>query len=159
MKGHTHLLFALVLGILYFDYFVGDIGLVLKLAFSAMLVIGALLPDIDQQESSASHKAPILSGFVRLFSKHRGIMHSIWIPVAIFLLAKLVVVKFFNLPDLILMGFLIGYSSHLLGDAITVQGINPIAPLHKFKIRGLMKTGGIIETIVGILIVTFILVH
>ena len=159
MKGHTHLLFALLLGILYFDYFIGEIGLALKIAFAAMLVIGALLPDIDQKESSASHKAPVLSGLVRLFSKHRGIMHSVWIPVIIFLVAKFIVVKYFNLPDLILMGFLIGYSSHLIGDAITVQGISPITPLHKFKLRGLMKTGGIAEAVIGILIVAFIIVH
>jgi len=158
MKGHTHLLFAILFGLLYFDHFVAEVSIWLKIGFSAMLVIGALMPDIDQKESSASHKAPWLSGIIRFFSKHRGIMHSIWIPLILLLIAKFVVVRFLNLPDLILMGFLIGYGSHLLSDMLTVQGITPFSPL-KFKINGFVKTGGIAEAVIGILIVSFLIVR
>lgn len=153
------MLFAVLLGLLYFDYFIGDAGLWLKIAFAATLIFGALLPDIDQQESSASHKMPILSGFVRLFSRHRGIMHSIWIPIVLFLIAKFVVVKFFNLPDMMLMGFLIGYASHLLADSFTVQGIEPFTPFSRFRARGWMRTGGIVEAVIGILIVSFLIIR
>ncbi|MBD3263230.1 hypothetical protein GF374_02520 [Candidatus Woesearchaeota archaeon] len=159
MKGHTHLLLAVLFGVLYFDYFIGGTTFWMKIGFAAMLIVGALLPDIDQEESSASHKSPWLSALVRSFSKHRGIMHSIWIPIIIFLIAKFLIVKYFHLPDLILMGFLIGYTSHLAGDAITKKGIVPLSPFSKFRIRGLMKTGGLAETIVGILIISFIIVH
>ena len=150
MRGHTHLLFAILFGILYFDYFAGEIGLWLKLGFAALLIVGALLPDIDQSESSASHKAPFLSGIVRAFSKHRGIMHSIWIPLIIFLVAKFVVSRFFYMPDIIMMGFVVGYFSHLLGDIFTVQGITPFSPVSKFRLKGWFKTCGIAESELGI---------
>lgn len=158
MKGRTHLLFAILFGLWYYDFFVEEISLPMKLIFSAMLVIGAMLPDIDQAESSVSHKVPFIASIIQFFSKHRGVMHSIWIPLITLLVAKIIVVKFFNFPDVILMGFLIGYSSHLFSDALTVQGIKPFAPFG-FKLTGFIKTGGIIEAVVGILIVSFLITH
>lgn len=158
MKGHTHLIFAIVLGTLYFDYFtVGD--WLLKLGFAFTLIVGALLPDIDEKQSTVSHKHPILHSIAASLDKHRGIFHSIWIPVIMFLVAHFVISRYFSIPSLLLMGLFIGYGSHLLADSFTVQGIKPLHPLHKGKLRGLIKTGGITETIFLILLVVFLLIY
>ncbi len=158
MKGHTHILFAIVLGTLYFDYF--DAGnWLLKLGFAGTLIFGALLPDIDQAESMMSHKHKVMSGFARAIDKHRGIFHSIWIPLGIFLVAHFIISKYFTIPNLLLMGLLIGYGSHLLADSFTVQGIAPLHPLHKRRVRGFIKTGGIIETVFIAALAVFLMVH
>ncbi len=155
MKGHTHIIFAVVLGTLYFDYFSSGNWL-LKLGFALTLVFGALIPDVDQPQSTMGRKHPWLN---KLSDKHRGIFHSIWIPVIIFLIAHFVISRFFSVPTLLLMGFFIGYGSHLLADSFTIQGTAPLHPLHKGRIKGLIRTGSILETIFMCALVVFLMVH
>lgn len=158
MKGHTHLIFAIVLGTLYFDYFTSGDWL-LKFGFALTLIIGALLPDIDEKQSSISHKHPVLHGLAASIDKHRGVFHSIWVPVIIFLIAHFVISRYFSIPSLLLMGLFIGYGSHLLADSFTVQGIAPLHPIHKGRMKGLIKTGGIAETVFLVAMVVFLLVY
>jgi len=159
MRGHTHLLFAVLLAIFYFDYFNVQVGIWLKVAFATALIIGALLPDIDEAESSAARRAPLMSALIRIFSRHRGIMHSIWIPLILFLILKFLMWRFVEIPNLVFIGFLIGYGSHLIADSLTTQGIEPLNPISRFRLRGWLRTGGLAEAAIGILIVAFILVH
>jgi inner membrane protein len=156
MKGHTHMLFAMLIGGIYFNYFGGG-SLLLKLGFAGCLILGALLPDIDEVNSTISHKAPTISKFVQGLTNHRGIMHSIWVPIALFLILTFLLGRIISIPNLLVMGLVVGYSSHLLSDCLTVQGIKPFHPLHKFQIRGFIRTGGLLELIlVGLIIVYFI---
>ena len=39
-------------------------------------VIGSLFPDIDRENTKASNKAPLLSAVIRIFTQHRGFLHS-----------------------------------------------------------------------------------
>ncbi len=158
MKGHTHIIFAVVLGTLYFDYFTsGD--WMLKLGFAATLIFGALLPDIDEKKSTLSHKHPLLHSLAASIDKHRGLFHTIWIPLIIFLVSHFVISRYFSIPNLLLMGLFIGYGSHLLADSFTLQGTAPLHPIHKGRIKGMIKTGGILEFIFMIGLVVFLLVY
>ena len=158
MKGHTHIIFAVVLGTLYFDYFSSGDWL-LKLGFAATLIFGALLPDVDQRGSTMARKHKVLHGIASSIDKHRGIFHTIWIPILIFLFAHFVISRYFSIPSLLLMGLFIGYGSHLLADSFTIQGTRPLHPLHKGRIRGLIKTGGLLESIFIAALVVFLMMH
>jgi len=82
MKGHTHILFGALIGGIYFQYF-GSGDIFIKFLFTGALIFGALLPDIDNKDSSISNKMPKLSRTITLFFKHRGFLHSIWIPLTV----------------------------------------------------------------------------
>ncbi len=170
MKGHTHIYIAVLAGSLYFNYFGGTRDWILAVGFAIALIFGALLPDIDERESSISHKLPLISKVVSGLSKHRGIFHSIWIPIVFVLVAKFVISQlllliemlgisvsgYFALPNLVLAGLVVGYVSHLLSDALTVEGVAPFHPA-KFRLKGFIKTGSFLEIILILLIFTYLL--
>jgi inner membrane protein len=156
MKGHTHIYIAILAGSLYFNYFGGTKDWLLAIGFAIALIFGALLPDIDERQSSISHKLPLTSKIVAGFSKHRGIFHSVWIPIILILIAKFVISRYFALPNLVLVGLVVGYVSHLLADGMTVDGVAPFHPV-KWKIRGFIKTGSILEIFLVLLVFTYLL--
>ena len=41
-----------------------------------------------------------------------------------------------------------GYSSHLIGDAMTKQGIAPFHPIYKKSVKGFFRTGSWIELVI-----------
>jgi len=158
MRGHTHILFAVALGSLYFNHFsTGD--WISKAGFALALIFGALLPDIDEKESTMSKQHPFWNRIANSLSAHRGLFHTIWIPIIIFLVAYFVVSKYFAIPALMLMGFFIGYGSHLIADSMTVQGTTPLHPVHRGRINGFIKTGGILETIFMCALVVFLMFY
>ena len=158
MKGRTHFFIAILAGSIYFNYYSISANWILAIGFAFALLFGALLPDIDEKRSKISHKLPAVSKAVSLITKHRGIFHSIWIPVILVLLAKFVISKYFVLPNLVLTGFVVGYASHLLADALTVEGIEPFHPL-KLKLRGFLKSGSALEAVLVLLIVTYLIIR
>jgi len=150
MRNQTHLLFALLFGIVYFKYaaFSTQIASIL---FSIGLLIGYLLPDIDEPKSTISKKIPITSKILSIFTRHRGIFHTIWVPISIYALSSIL-----PLPQ-IFIGLAIGYASHLTADMLTASGIAPFYPLTRFKIKGLVKTGSVLEAILFVSILSYIL--
>lgn len=76
--------------------------------------------------------------------RHRGILHSLVACVFLSL-----VVGSFNLWAG--LGFFTGYISHLFLDCLTVSGVRLFWPF-KFKIKGFVKSGGIIEEVVFVLL-------
>ena len=149
MNGLTHMLIGILFGMLYFDYIGVGGGFTIKALFAAFLIFGALLPDADQPNSYVSRKIPIISWF----TKHRGVMHSIWIPLLLFVTAII-----YPRYEIYLMAIIIGYLTHLAADSITLQGIRPFQPFNIFHLRGPIQTGGITETILAALIVIFMVV-
>lgn len=89
---------------------------------SAALVLpvvgfASLLPDVDHPESTLGRRISPFSDVLALFS-HRGITHSLWAVLLIFWLLNR-----YESESVILQSVLIGYLSHLLGDAITPAGV------------------------------------
>ena len=150
MNARTHLLIAMLCGWLYFRY-IYEFGFEGKLLFALMLVSGSLLPDIDNPRSELGRKHKIISQA----TVHRGIFHTVWIPLIFIFIANFIEFELIRAP---LFGLAIGYGSHLIADSFTMFGIDPFNPFKKIKIKGPLKTGGWVETIISAIIVLFFLV-
>lgn len=110
-----------------------------KFIFVIVALMATYIPDIDSKKSKLGKY--ILFRPLQWFTKHRGIFHSF----SFLIVVGFVLYLFF--PYSFLFGFVLGYGSHLLVDCLTVQGIRIFYPL-KFRVRGFIRSGGIIETII-----------
>ncbi len=133
----THLAIALCLILLFVPY--------VKYPFLFLIIglLSAYLPDIDSKNSKIGNH-----WYLRPFQwivKHRGFIHSFSFLFLIVVLLALFV-PYLSLP------FFVGYSSHLVADSFTSEGITPFYPLRK-KSRGNIYTGGVNELNVFILFV------
>ena len=133
----THLMFSFLIGLLMIFFF--NIGN--KFLFLFFVLFFGALPDIDHYKSWIGRKLKVLSFLINLFSKHRGIFHSIF-PVLILYGVFL----YYGLKEIALASA-IGYLSHLAMDSLTKTGINFLYPVSKFKIRGFIRTGGFLELV------------
>lgn len=124
--------------------------------FLFLAAFGAGLPDIDHPGSVMGRKVKIIGWIF----DHRGFFHSFF---AVVLFGFLGFAIFKNE----LMGFALalGYLSHLIGDALTHEGIAPFNPIIKWRISGFFSTGHLIEHLLfivflgGIVLRLFRLVH
>lgn len=121
MLFYTHLTFALLLGL----YFMPEKVL--------LVLLGSMIPDIDNTHSKINRKLRFTRIFSYLF-KHRGFCHSIWFGIGLFMFLS------YFLPNYSLP-ILFGYISHLIIDSLTKQGINYLYPVARFQIRGFIETG------------------
>jgi inner membrane protein len=150
MKNQTHLLFAILFGIIYFEYSYIPTQKT-AILFSIGLLGGYLLPDIDEPKSTLSQKIPIIPSIIALFTKHRGLFHTLWIPILLYGASYILPLPY------IFTGLAIGYVSHLTADMLTVSGIRPFYPLTRLKIKGRVKTGSFLEKILFLAILAYIL--
>ncbi|MBP2057938.1 inner membrane protein [Lactobacillus colini] len=132
--------------------------------------VGALLPDVDQHNSTASRNSPVNFSF---FFRHRGITHTIvgWL---IFSSALYYFMNYFRKVPLTLtifrndwgclwLGLVVGYILHLVEDGFSRGGINWLWPLTSkpLKLWPFYKVGGKFEKFLtflaklAILIVSF----
>ena len=121
-------------------------------------VVGSLLPDLDaghsllQSVQVAGLRPLALPGmaFHRLFG-HRGALHSL---LALGVVA-LVALPLLDVDPLLWLGLLLGYESHLVGDACTRHGVPLLFPNRK-RIHLLPKplrlsTGSLAEDVLFVL--------
>ena len=115
-----------------------------KIVFVLIALIASLIPDVDIS-TSAIGKYKIFRP-LQFFVNHRSFFHCLF-----FML--FVILFFMSFYPAGAFAFFIGYSSHLLADSFTIEGVRFFYPLNK-KFSGSVKTGGTIET--GIFI-TFVI--
>jgi len=84
----------------------------------------------------------IIGSIISYLFKHRGIFHSIFMGLGLFVLF----IVFWN--SYYAFAILIGYGSHLFGDIITPMGLKLFYPLSDFKIRGPIRVGGLGEWVI-----------
>jgi len=114
-----------------------------KFLFVGVLLICTFLPDIDMSRS--------YMGKYKIFRplqwtvKHRGFFHSFTLAVV------LAIIFAFYIPILALPFFL-GYAGHLIGDALTPEGIRPFWP-SKNEIKWKIRTGGKTEKMIFYLLI------
>jgi inner membrane protein len=158
MRGQTHVMIALagasIVPLFTSNYQFKDIPW-------WIIFIASILPDIDEEKSLISNPSKVLSKIIgknfssvidvfikilrlpiRIFSKHRGITHSIfWL--------LLCSIGIFYINQSLLIWFIWGYFSHLLADFITPLGIPAFWPISKsnFKLP-LCKTGSLRESMI-----------
>ena len=144
MMYYTHAAFGLLLSLLYIDFFSVENQVVFLLA----VLFFSLFPDIDESKSKIGRKNKLVSKTINFIFGHRGIFHTVWIPVLLFLILLL-----FNVKAIIGIAVLIGYLSHLFLDAITRRGIRPFYPIYNKNINGFIKTNSIFEKIAFLAII------
>jgi inner membrane protein len=142
MTGKTHLIIGIGAGLLMVHHFPQPTHL-LTVATIAAAGVGALLPDIDSPESTINSWFPPLR-LLTLFFKHRGILHTVFIPLILALIGV-------GYPEMSpwLFALAIGYLSHLAADCMTIHGLFVLYPI-PFKVHLLpyglrVQTGGIVE--------------
>ncbi|MBT5022001.1 metal-dependent hydrolase [Candidatus Woesearchaeota archaeon] len=133
MLFKTHLAFAIFLLIPLLNFFSPANPVIFILIF----LTAALLPDIDHPKSK-------LGRFVKpigFLFEHRGFFHSGFA----LLLFTYLAYQYLSVTSAIAV--FIGYASHIMADTFSHQGIMPLHPLSKFRIKGFMNTGGFLEVI------------
>ncbi|BCM94165.1 hypothetical protein IAD21_06068 [Abditibacteriota bacterium] len=121
----------------------------------AAAALGALLPDLDANESKVKHLripgTPIkpflpVAQMVNSTDQHRGLLHSLWgVGMACAFASPLCFIGAWA-PAL---AFALGYASHLLGDSATRSGIRLLYPharrFHLLPLRWRLTTGSLAE--------------
>jgi inner membrane protein len=136
MTGKTHRLIGLVTGGGYFlatsssSYQPATLGAVIIASY-----LGSLIPDADNAGSDIWHTLPLghtVGKVTDPFLKHRNISHSligiILYAIILFFILKMMPAYWGISLMPVLISSVIGYSSHLLVDAITVEGIPVLWP-------------------------------
>ncbi len=142
MMFKTHLAFGFLVGLLLMPF----LHPANQIAYIILVMLGAALSDIDHPESKIGRHFKIL-GF--LF-EHRGFFHSIFALPLVALIVYLITHNYlYALP------ILIGYLSHLLIDALTLEGVMLFHPFSNFRIRGFFRTGSFSEYIILLLLILF----
>ena len=147
MMYKTHLVFGLLAGLVFLKYYnVGNIAL-----FLGVCCFFAILADIDHPQSKIGRKIKPLSwGCNKLFG-HRGVLHSIFPVIALYLVFMYIL----GWRD-IALGAGVGYFSHILVDAFTIQGINFLNPVGRAKVSGFVETGSIVEWLFFVVFIVLI---
>tara|TARA_B100000315_G_C14583235_1_gene591607 strand:- start:3155 stop:3601 length:447 start_codon:yes stop_codon:yes gene_type:complete len=135
MNFKTHILFAFLIVLYTKDYFHGGIGFVI------LVVIGSLLPDLDETKSYLGQRVFLIPWLSKLLFGHRGVYHSILFGLGIGYLVNLVVGYVSG------VALFIGYVSHLIMDGLTKEGVALFWPL-KWKMKGFVKTGSFLENVI-----------
>lgn len=143
MLGITHVLFAAVFALLLLNIFPFSH----PIHFFLLFCFAALLPDVDHPGSLLGRKLWPLSSVLSFFFGHRGLLHSLFIPMALLFLGWYFQVFWIGLA---LAG---GYIAHLAADMLTLSGVRPfwIGP----KVRGIIRTGGFLEGLFFFLMIVF----
>lgn len=131
----THLALGILASIISLNYIDREISLL----FAGTVILASILPDIDLSSSTPGKKIKPISWTIEILFGHRGLMHTIFPQVIAYLTALGLGYAYLG------SAFLIGYSTHLASDALTVQGIMPLFPLSKKRVTGFVKTGGMLE--------------
>ena len=147
---------------LYFNYTISN-----TLILSYLTATISWLPDIDFKvidalktfEKKTLFIVKPITFFLKLLFKHRGITHSIFLPVFILFLAEFSFVDNL-LIQTILRIFYIALFLHIFEDSLTIRGIKPFFPIPfgtiKFKI---VNTGNAIHFILLELIAYLMMIN
>ncbi|MEE1504392.1 MAG: metal-dependent hydrolase [Acutalibacteraceae bacterium] len=151
MTGTTHYIGGVLAGVALVACATPDLTSVKGVATATAMVlvssISSILPDIDHENSKASKKFKILSLVYKLVSRigkafnsdvfeHRGIMHTLIVPI-ILLFISFVVTNHF--ADCLIVAGMFGYLSHIVLDALNPTGVPVLSPFYNKKIRLLPK--------------------
>ncbi|MBI2148748.1 metal-dependent hydrolase [Candidatus Woesearchaeota archaeon] len=136
MMFKTHLVFGLFISLMI----INSIKISHPIAFVFLVTAFTSLPDIDHPKSRLGRKLFFLSWPINIVFNHRGFFHSIFPPIFLYLIFKLI-----NL-NLLAISIAIGYLAHLAGDSITKEGIRFLYPIVKLNIKGPISTNSFFET-------------
>jgi len=142
MLIRTHLAISFLVILFLIDFVDGNYQ---KFIFIFFVFISTFLPDIDSKNSQLG-RFFIFRPF-QFFVKHRDFVHS-------FLFMILIGSFIFLFSKIAFYGFAVGFGLHLIADCFNISGIRIFYPL-KFKIKGFVKTNGILEWVIFSVAVIF----
>lgn len=148
MLGRTHLAFGVLAGLLFLPFYSHNIIL-----YFGLVLVGALLPDIDHEGSKINSIFPVTRWVGRLF-KHRGFFHTIFPPLIIF-----GALAFFTTWSYIGIALGVGYLSHLFSDGLTKMGVNLLHPVTNLSFSGFIETGKVGEHITFFVVIVLSVVR
>lgn len=142
MLVRTHLAFAVFFALLVSQTIVPtNQGL-----FIIAAVLASFIPDLDHPNSSANNTLKVTK-VVSFFFKHRGLFHSLLLGVVLGMAGWYL--RSLELGTAVFAGFL----SHLIMDAITLEGVNFLYPVSRLHIAGPIRTGSWTETLVFLAVI------
>ena len=146
MLFYTHLL----LGVFFFLLVDPFLSPARELVFFLMVLLGSVFPDIDEPHSKMNRWSGILGRVVGVLFIHRGVIHS-------FLFMGLMCALVWHFwAGFAALGLLLGYVAHLFGDALTPMGVAVLYPFSNFRVRGPIRTGGLVEVLLMVLIIVLV---
>lgn len=141
MRYYTHITTSLSAAVLLTTYSPFDIPVESTVTVTGLL-LGSILPDIDETRSWLGRRVPVLSSIIKALFGHRGLTHSgLVLALMGFLLA--------NTENQFLLGLSLGVILHILEDSFSRGGIPLLYPFTT-KRTGipLYRTGGLIELLI-----------
>lgn len=135
MMFKTHLAIGALAGILLLKYFQPNHAML----FSLIFLTASILPDIDTAKSVIGRRLWPVSAVLSLFVRHRGFLHTVWVPFLVFLSV------YTTGYSILGSAFALGYLTHIAADSITEEGVSFFQPVWKHNFRGFIKTGGKLE--------------
>lgn len=94
------------------------------------VALGSLVPDADHPRSKLGRWLPGISHFIYyLAGGHRGLTHSALWLIPLFFLASWLIQLQADFYYAVVMAFIFGFGSHLVGDLLTTEGLRLLWPL------------------------------
>ena len=118
--------------------------------FFVTMLLGSLLPDIDERHSKINQWSGIIGKCIAFLSKHRGFFHSLLFIGMVFGVLVYVGKIYYG------WALLLGFVAHLVGDGLTPMGVTIFYPFSAWRIKGPFRTGGVGEIAVMVLLVMVI---
>lgn len=123
MQGKNHIAIGLVAATIISKN--TNIELNQQLLLYPSIVVASVLPDIDHDKSVLGRMIPIIPKII----KHRTITHSLIAVTVLYLLLMIT-----NASQILITGFLVGYSLHLIADIPTGEGVPLLYPFVKKRL-------------------------
>lgn len=122
-----------------------------KVVLTLVSALFALAPDIDTIKSKPGKLLQPFSTVASFLFRHRGFLHSFIFAFLVYLGVR------YLFSATVATAAAVGYSSHLFLDSLTKDGITPLLPLSGKKLRGFIRTGGLLEKAVQTVMVVLLL--
>lgn len=152
MRYYTHITTSLSAAVLVTDYLPVNIHIESTVVVAG-LILGSVLPDIDETRSWLGRRVPLLSGIIKWLFGHRGLTHS-------GLILILMGVLLTNTDHTFLHGLSLGVIFHIAGDFFSRSGVPLLYPFTTKRARvPLYKTGDFIELLIFALSSAYLIFH
>ncbi|MEO1743214.1 MAG: metal-dependent hydrolase, partial [Cyanobacteria bacterium J06629_9] len=115
--------------------------------------VGGMMPDLDHPESALGRRLLLISVPLSAIFGHRGMTHSLLAVIALVgLLVAVTTIPAYHALGQLITPLIVGYLSHILGDALTPSGVPLFWPRKRTYSANLFKTWSWQETaFVGVL--------
>lgn len=140
MRGKAHLATGLIAGLVAAISTVSATTQIAEsIALTVAAAVGSLIPDMDLPTSTVGKKLKPISWTVNKMFGHRTITHApIWLIPLIILYIKfptLITSENAAIWQQALLGYIVGFTCHLMGDILTKGGIPFFYPFSKKRVH------------------------